>query len=298
MQPRKIAFITHSGAPGFLDSDMPVVASLQEEGVEASAIPWDGPEVRWDAFSLLVLRSPWNYHRKFREFNSWLLRLQTQGARLMNPTKVVQWNSDKKYLLELAAMGHNVVPTQLLTKPATALPFDKWREIVVKPSISASSFETYRRTREHSDVESLVARILQHSDVLVQPFIPAITTEGELSLVVLGGQFSHAMRKSPAEGDFRVQKSYGGVCEPCSVPRRVVEFAERLVGELSELHKTPILYARIDGVLSGEEIMIMEVELIEPYLFLEYSSGAQERFARVLLEAIDAFETSSYSTAA
>lgn len=293
MAMKKVGFVTYRDFSQLLDCDLPVVKHLNERGIEVSSVSWDEEGVDWRAFDLVVLRSPWNYHRRIAEFREWLTRIEGLKVPLCNPAHVVLWNSDKRYLLELKEKGYPVVPTRVLDAKQLAETeisdlFLEWPEAVVKPSVSAASFETYRfnSSSNRAEVQTALQRIVAHSHVLIQPFLAQVA-EGEISLVVIGGRFSHAVKKQPATGEFRVQKSFGGTCYSYTPTPSLSSFAEEAVRELGQ-ELGSLLYARIDGVMNGGEFLIMEVELIEPYLFLEYSQSSYHTFSESIISALEA----------
>lgn len=290
MAPTKVGFVTYHDSPQLLQSDLPVVEYLEKNEIGVSAVCWEESNVVWSDFDLVVLRSPWNYHREIEKFRSWLLQLEDNEVPLCNSTKVVSWNSDKRYLLQLREKGYPVVPTKVLdsksSKEDVECAMEEWPAFVIKPAVSAASFETHRFTSGHDkkEIERVIGRMLSHSHLLVQPFLSSIL-DGEISLVVIAGKFCHAIKKRPKAGEFRVQKSYGGTYEPYSAAPSLCRFAEEVVEDLSKEYG-PLLYARIDGVLQDGKFLIMEVELIEPYLFLEYGASSHSAFAEGILNAL------------
>jgi glutathione synthase/RimK-type ligase-like ATP-grasp enzyme len=240
--------------------------------------------VDWSAFAAVVLRSCWDYHRRPAEFQRWLTRLDAQRVRLWNPTSVVRWNMDKHYLRDLAAYGVAIPATAwfgagVVPDLLGVLEERGWAEVVIKPSISAAGHETWRTDlgRVRAD-QFRVAHQAAASGVLVQEFIPEVVTQGELSLVYLAGQYSHAVRKRPAAGDFRVQERFGGTTAPDQARSLARAAAERALlaipGEW--------LYARVDGVERDGAFLVMELEVIEPSLFF----AAAPLAPRLLAEAI------------
>lgn len=281
----KIAFITSAAWANLTDDDRLAVAELTRRGIEVHPAVWDDPKVDWSAFDQAILRSCWDYHHRLPEFLDWLDRIEQAGIPLWNPPSLVRFNADKAYLGGLATAGVPVVPTLRLERGASAdvaaiLEEQDWAEAVVKPAVSASAFRTRRVRREEAgDIQPEITEMLAGSALLIQPFLPEIQTRGEWSLLYFGGIYSHAVLKRPGEGDFRVQHELGGSAVP-EVPdpwllgeaRAVVE---RIPG--------PWLYARVDGVELDERFTLMELELIEPSLFLAADPGAPRRFADAVL---------------
>jgi glutathione synthase/RimK-type ligase-like ATP-grasp enzyme len=262
------------------DETSMVADALRRRGLDAVIEPWDGP-FDWPSADLVVIRSTWDYVHRLDEFVSWI-QLVDAATTLVNPASVVQWNAHKRYLAELADAGVPVVPTTIVERGADAADLASLvadaTEVVVKPAVSASAYGTARghltdpRLAEH--LRSLVAS----GDVLVQPLVPSVLTHGEMSLIYLGGRFSHAVRKAAKAGDYRVQHEHGGTVHPHSPTPAEIGVAEATLAALP----APCAYARVDVVTGAAGPLLMEVELIEPQLFLDDGPGSADRFAAVL----------------
>ncbi len=284
----RIAFVTHAGLPGLSTDDLLAVEELRRRGATVEPAVWDDPGVRWSSYDRVILRSCWDYHLRLGEFLGWLDRMEREGIPLWNPAPVARGNVDKSYLRDLAAAGIPVVPTAFLERGEAVdlgalLDERGWTDVVIKPSVSASAFRTLRIGRG----EALAARtvrtdldeMLAASRVLIQPFLPEIQTRGEWSLMFLRGEYSHAVLKRPGVGDFRVQAELGGSA--------TLELSSpALIGQARAVVETipgPWLYARVDGVEIGGTFTLMELELIEPSLFLAAGPRAPARFAEAIL---------------
>lgn len=243
-----IALVTWSGLPELAPDDRLLRDALIRRGIDVHAAVWDDSRVDWRTFDAIVVRSTWDYHKRIDEFRAWLDSME--GLPLWNPPALLRWNIHKSYLLDLQARGVNIVPTLLV------------RDFIVKPAVSATAYRTERHTTDH--------------DVLVQPFVPEIVADGELSFVFLGRKFSHAVRKRPGNDDFRVQTEFGGSVEPFAPSADLLAQAEGIAATLGE----EWLYARVDCVVRDERLMLMELEATEPSLFLDAESA--ERFADAL----------------
>jgi hypothetical protein len=268
--------------------------------VWSDAAAWSGPP------ALVVLRSCWDYHLRLDEFLGWLTALGAAGHVVRNPPAVVRWNARKRYLLALAAHGVRIAPTLLLgaddaphararTAALVAGDAATWTDVVVKPEVSASAFETWRATLPLDDASAArLARGLAGRDLLVQAFQPEITARGETSLLFLGGTFSHAVVKRAAPGDFRVQAEHGGRSFAITADAALVDHAARILDAAAALagHAADdLLYARVD-VLADDAAhgapTLMEVELVEPSLFLGYDAGAADRLAGAIVRHMEA----------
>ena len=234
--------------------------------------------MRWAQFDAVVIQTCWDYHLRAREFLAWADGVEAGGTSVINAPGLLRWNHHKRYLAALQQAGIPVVPTAVLADPgadleAIAAGWDA-RELVVKPAVSASAMSTWRVIPGTAEATRRLGEILARGEAIVQPFLEDIEA-GEYSLIFFDGAFSHAVLKIPAAGDFRVQGELGGRTQPVVPPRPAIEAARRV------LEAAPALptYARVDGVLTGSAFVLMELELIEPELFLWTAEGAPARFA-------------------
>ncbi|SEE86243.1 ATP-grasp domain-containing protein [Jiangella alba] len=280
----RVALVTCAELPELDTDDQLAVEPLRALGVDVETPVWDDPAVDWAGYDLVVLRNPWDYARRREQFLAWTHSV----PRLLNPAKVVEWNTDKVYLRELAAAGLPVVPTSWLTPgDATALPDSG--EYVVKPSVSAGSADTGRydladaaqRALAETQVQKLLAR---GSTVMLQPYLSAVDTAGETAMLHLGGVFSHAIRKGALlDGpDLRDGKPlWSEQIEPREPTDAERELARRALDAIPG--SDTLLYARVDTIPGPDGApVILEVELTEPSLFLATSPGAPQRLARAI----------------
>jgi glutathione synthase/RimK-type ligase-like ATP-grasp enzyme len=263
---RRVYFATYSGGPEINSDDALAAQELMQLGIETIALPWDA-DSQPDGLPVVV-RSCWNYHLKPRYFRSWI----DQRDVVWNPRRTLAWNMDKRYLLELESRGCLIAPTTVVeqaTPLAAILENRGWREAIVKPVVSASAWQTFPATLNSADVDQ--ARFdaaTKQGPVLVQEFVPEIRTLGEHSLIFFDGEFSHAVLKRPAAGDFRVQNEYGGSETPVPAADWMIE------------------QARVDVVAKDRRLIVMELELIEPLLFLALDAEAPARFARSIARRV------------
>jgi glutathione synthase/RimK-type ligase-like ATP-grasp enzyme len=281
---RSIAFVTSSVKPDINADDALAARSLSRHGLPVVAAPWDDPAIDWGRFSAVLLRSCWNYHAHIDRFLAWIAQLERDGIRLWNGPAVVRWNATKEYLRTLTGGGFVMPDTQLLERGSrhdlrAVVERNGWAAAVVKPTISADGHRTFRTDALPSDDnQRALDEILDASGAMIQRFVPAIETDGELSLIFFDGRFSHAALRRPAAGDFRVQERFGGTAAPATPPTDLVERAAALLVRAPE----PCLYARIDVVDDGASAVIMEFEAIEPSLYLAHSPAAADRFAAAI----------------
>ena len=270
--------------PEISESDRLVQRALEGRGATVEGRAWNDPAADWSGFDAVVLRSNWDYHLDPRGFLGWLDRLERAGARIWNPPALVRWNLTKGYLLELARAGVPTVPTVVLENPGRAglqalMAERRWDRVVMKPLIGASAHETRLVTGETLDEAAAAHRsgALGRAAV-IQPFVEEIRTAGEWSVIFIDGEPTHAVRKRPAAGDFRVQPRLGGTVEVAAPPAAVQAAARRA---LTALPVAP-LYARLDGVETARGFLVMEVEVNEPGLFFPHAPTAAARFAEGL----------------
>ncbi len=262
----------------------PLRAALGAAGVASVVVNWTA-DIDWAEASLVVVRSTWDYFDHYGRFLEWIGHLKGR-CEVWNPPEVLVWNSHKGYLLDLAASGVALPATSLVAKNepargrAVLSGFDG--EVVLKPAVSGGALDTIRAPADSPVAERHLEMLCAKGDALVQAFVPAILTAGEVSLVYFGGEFSHAARKTPAPGDFRVQSQFGGRVEPHRPDDRQLALANLVMSA------TPAAtaYARVDLVATPDGPVLMELEVIEPELFLRVDSRAAERFAAIIAEQI------------
>jgi len=280
MQPRvvntrafvKLRIATCRPLPEPDPDELPLLAALAAAGIEATMCDWRDAD-RWRQAGPTVVRSTWNYIHHLDEFRDWLARAEAAGP-LWNPSAVMLSNLHKRYLLDLAARGVPVVPTLLLERGG---PIDLarvagdrgWGDVVIKPAVGAGSFETHRADASSPAAAALCRRLLADRDVLVQPWLSSVEGHGERALVWIDGEFTHAVRKSPR---FAADEERVSEAPPIGAAELAVGTAA--LGPASDR----LLYARVD-VAPGPtgEPVVMEVELVEPSLFLVQSPAALER---------------------
>ena len=263
--------------------DRLLLPALAAHGIEGAAAVWDDPAEDWGRFGAVVVRSCWDYHHKLAPFEEWTLRLEADGVPLWNPAPLLRWNARKTYLLDLAARGVPIVPTRFLHPPEVpaldaVLEDAGWVEAVVKPVVSASAHETWRAGRGRVPDAARFARLAARMPVMVQPFLREVEREGEWSLCFFDGRFSHAVLKRPRPGDFRVQTDHGGVAQGAEASEALVASAAAALAAAG----SPTVYARVDGCMLDGVFHLMELELLEPGLFLALEPRAPARFAAAI----------------
>ncbi|MDR1825373.1 MAG: hypothetical protein LBR27_08630 [Bifidobacteriaceae bacterium] len=293
-----VALVTCSQFPTLEAYDAVLIPRLKSMGIAAVPAVWDDPVVDWDLFDLSIVRSTWDYAGRRDEFLAWARSV----PRLANPASVLEWNTDKHYLKDLAALGVPIVPTIWLEPEANLgarglhTRFPALGDFVLKPAVSAGAIGAGRYTA--NDVY-LRGRAIQHAlhlmaegrSVMLQRYLPSVDTKGETSMVFLDGQFAYAVRKDAmlhgpeqAEGDrmYQAETLLGGYT-PSPEEMRVGELA---VGGAMEAMGNPIrpfLYARADVVVGNDgQPVLLELELTEPSLFPELAPGGIDKVCRAI----------------
>lgn len=255
-------------------SDQALALALAEQGFDVRAVIWSDTQQNWRGFDAVIVRSCWDYHLRVEEFLKWIALLERIDVVVLNSSDLIRWNANKIYLVELAASGITI-PDTIFVELGMELNLTRvcssrgWSGAVVKPTISASAHCTKRRSSG-----------LVRGPAMVQQYIAAIETEGEWSLVYFNRQFSHAVIKKPMVGDFRVQTAFGGTVRLAQPSRQVLLFAEAVLNHLA----WPATFARVDIIADGPSIWLMELEVIEPELFLDLVPGSSHHLASAIMD--------------
>jgi glutathione synthase/RimK-type ligase-like ATP-grasp enzyme len=275
-------FATCASIPELTADDQRLLRAVRACGVDARPGVWSDGTVPWSAARVCVLRNTWDYYQHLPAFLSWL---QTTPVRFRNPLEIVTWNINKRYLRELHSAGVPIVDTIWVGQEGEfdlegSLEARGWDEFIIKPVVGASAYRTLRAKRggTMAEAEKHLRETRAHSAVMIQPFIESVLTEGELSLIFFNGTFSHAVRKVPKSGDFRVQDEYGGSIDAMAPDAEALAAAQRCMEQVDTM------YARVDLVRAADDTWrLIELELVEPALYLEWGEGAAERFADIIV---------------
>jgi len=267
-----------------LDDDLPpLLDALRARGHVAEAVAWDDPTVSWSRFDLVLLRSTWNYTECPVEFLAWCESV-AGSTRLLNPPDLVRWNTDKRYLADLASKGVPVIPAHFLAPGDDPASFPTHAEFVVKPCIGAGSRDTQRYTAPNRAAAVAHAKRLLDAGrhVLVQPYLDAVDTAGETALLFFAGRFSHAIRKGPLLQ--RDGAATAALFAPEAITPREPSSAEIDVAHraLAAIPGGAPLYARVDLLPSADGPQLLELELTEPSLFFDHAPGSAERFVAAI----------------
>lgn len=286
--PPQVLLVTASQMPRADPESGLLVDALADLEIDAAVRAWDRP-ADWASARLVVCRTPWDYTLRLEEFLTWADGV-AGVAELLNPLATISWNAHKSYLLDLERAGVPTVPTILLGADATRSErdsaLDAFAEAVIKPAVAAGGRGALRvagDSREaggdrNAGAAEHLDRLLTAGDALVQPFMASVADHGETSLVFFEGRFSHAVRKRPRIGEYRVQQHHGGTVSSHPPTAAELAVAEAAIAAAP----TAVAYARIDLVQGLSGPAVMEAELVEPELFLGFVPEAAQRFARCL----------------
>lgn len=282
----RVALLTDRKHPSLTHDDRRLLPALAGRGFAVTTAVWTDQAVDWSRFDAVILRSPWDYTDRFEEFSAWLDQMDALGVRLLNPSSVVRWNLRKSYLDELGLRGVPVIPTvRHVGIMGTLGPHvARWGRVVVKPEVSAAGRGTYRVDADNlAQVDRILAA--RPGDVfLVQPYLSAVETRGEVSLVFFGRVYSHAIVKRAQFGGFLVHEEHGGTIRRAwpsdALIAQAASVLERIEG--------PLPFARIDLIEDADRAWLVEAELVEPELFLRFDRGATARLVQAIATTLGA----------
>ena len=280
----KIALATCQQLPHLDTDDQLLLQALLSLGLNAEPVIWNNPSVNWGDYRLCVIRNTWDYVPNLEHYLDWI-GSTAQQTTLWNPPEVIRWNTQKVYLRDLEAKGIPVVPTQWVEANTVVdwsevLSRPGWETIVVKPVVSAAGLDVHQVNRQN--LEALIPelnRLAQTRDLMIQPFMESIKTDGEWSFLFIGGELSHAVAKVPAAEEFRIHEHLGGKYRAFEASADHIAFAKHI------LNQAPgeTLYGRVDVMLDAAgNLCLSELEVTEPSMYLAYDAEAPLRFARAI----------------
>jgi hypothetical protein len=281
----RVALATCRQLPMLSEDDRELIEGFAAMDINAAPAVWDDPSVAWSDFNLTIVRSCWDYHERRPEFVRWAHGV----VAVANPADILEWNTDKRHLADLAATDVPIVPTAWVT------PGDAWQvpwagTWVAKPSVSLSGLNAGRYDASDAEQRSLLAAhvdglLAAGGTVMIQPYQSAIDTDGETALIFIGGRFDHAIRKGavlsgPAsDADHRFEEDGGMHLAPCDATAAQLEIAGRALDRVPGGSQR-LLYARVDLVPGADgRPLLMELELTEPQLFFKYAPGSADAMA-------------------
>jgi glutathione synthase/RimK-type ligase-like ATP-grasp enzyme len=281
----QIALATCARLPNLTVNDQALIPVFNQKNVFAEAVVWDDPVIDWTQYDAIIIRNVWDYFEKYEAFLRWLNKIKTLNIKILNSFDTVLENSHKFYLRAFEQKGIAIIPTlfsEETNKMNSAQIQEKgWGKFVVKPAVSAGSYLTEIFENTEDDFKKFEEKT-QHGDWLIQPFMPEIVESGEVSMIFIGGKYSHAILKMPTNGDFRVQSQFGGQYSNYEPNAAILETAQGIISSLN----MPLLYGRVDGIIKEYQFLLMELELIEPDLYFEHHVPALANFVKMAMDMI------------
>jgi hypothetical protein len=287
-----VALVTCSEWPRLGHSDSFLLRALVARDIDASPCAWNDPTVDWSRPLVSIIRSPWDYYRQPAAFLEWA-RQASQMHTLWNPFPLLQWCTHKRYLCDLEERGIPIIPTLWYTRGSSVdlvqlMRERGWSEVVLKPAISGNGYGTILIKRDLASTEGqlYLDHMLSLQDMLIQPFFASVLSRGERSIVVIDGQVTHAVVRSPIRGVAHLPGH-----ETSELPENSLITPSKeeiqLAYSIVDLLPTPTLFARIDLVNDeAGQLHVMEVELVDPRLWLEWVPAAVERFADAIAREV------------
>lgn len=285
--------------PPVVDDEVPLRDALAALGATPSTPAWDAA-IRWSDFDAVLLRCTWDYHERADQFLAWCLAT-SRVTRLVNGPEVVRWNLDKRYLAELERHGLPIADTIWFEPDATRDAIDQgigealrrgWTRCMLKPAIAANAWGTLRLDLSDPAAHALARAHLAKPEwgarpFLMQTYLSAVETEGELSVIVIDGVPTHGVRKVPARGDYRVQEDWGARDVPWEPEPAALELARRAFEVAREVTGEDLLYGRVDLLRNADgDLVLNELELVEPALFFRHGPQAATRLAEALVARV------------
>ncbi len=267
-----------------LVEDALLLNALNKQGLRVGRFSWSDKEVNWSKVRSVVFRTTWDYFDRYEEFKAWFDELKDQ-VKMFNDAKILEWNQDKIYLKEMQSKGVRIPETIFVQKgdaqklSALAKPLST-NEFVLKPNVSGAARHTYRLNKTScSEFESTYRELIREEDFMLQAFQQQIMTKGEISLMLIDGEYTHAVLKRGKEDDFRVQDDFGGTAVPYEPNTQEIEFAARCYNAL----EVKPHYCRVDIIWDNEDqLALSELELIEPELWMRTCPEAAMKLAKAI----------------
>jgi len=263
-----------------------VIKQLEAKDLKVHRTNWDNPDFDWGSTKYVLFRAIWDYFDRFPEFSKWLGEVQNK-TKLINPAEQIVWNMDKHYLKDLEDAGVNIVKTNFVEIGDTrtlkqAIAESGWEHVILKPAVSGGARHTYKIKPGESDQhEGIFKELIAKEAMLIQPFINSIMEKGEVSFMVFGGKYSHAVLKKAKAGDFRVQDDHGGTVHNYQASVKEIEFVQNVMAKC----KTVPVYGRVDVAWdNNNELALVELEIIEPELWFRESENSSKMLADAVVD--------------
>ena len=292
----RIAMATCTSLPDWEVDDQPLHDALQQHGVEVEHPVWNDKSIDWSSFDACVIRTTWDYTDQRDEFVQWA-RMAASHTCLYNPAATIEWNTCKSYLKDLAECGIATIPTCWLeagSSPdlAELMMAQGWTRGFLKPRIGATARGTCRFNIDDHSLEEAMSHLdtmLSNEHMMLQPYLDSVESLGEWSAIVIDGELTHAVRKIPRPGDYRVQDDFGATDETHTpTPDELAMVHETIKvlhahPEWTGHGQAPLLYARLDYLKMDGRSLLNEVELVEPSLFFRHAPDSAVAFARAIV---------------
>ena len=257
-------------------------------GLKVTRKDWDDQLFKWEEARILLIRSTWDYFHRFKEFKKWIDNVNSKSI-LINTYEQLIWNFDKHYLKDLEQKNINI-PSSIFIKKGSSkslkevMSENNWNCIVIKPTISGAARHTYKvDSKNVANISKNFSELIKEEDFIVQEFQKNIINKGEVAVVLINGEYTHAILKLAKKGDFRVQDDFGGTIQNYEPSQEMIQFAQESIKSLTP---TPV-YARVDIIWdNNDEMAVSELELIEPELWFRNNPSAAEKIAKVLKEKV------------
>jgi hypothetical protein len=282
----KFALASCDNLPGWEVDDLPLVAELESLGAEVHTPAWTA-EIDWDKFDATVIRTTWDYHPIAQEYLDWACNV----PRLFNCYPVIKWNINKSYLRALESNGIPIAPTIWIqtgeqTNVAEALDQLQTDAGFIKPLVGACASDTMRFNSDETEPAQSFLDARTDQEMMVQPYLQSVETEGELSAIFIDGEFTHGVQKIPVRGDYRVQDDFGAEDSPYSFTGGEIESMTEIFKHVPDGEH--LLYARVDYLRADDGTLLLnELELIEPSMFFRHSADAARKFAEAIIRTIN-----------
>lgn len=286
---QKVCFLSTDNLEDFFVWDDLLLPHFATHGYTVDVVSWHAKNVDWSQYEMVIVRSTWDYQDDADTFVQVLKQIDQADTILANPLGTMQWNISKRYLQELQNKGIDIIPSKFYQTMQSRDLIEHFAifgcdEIVIKPLVSANSDNTFRLTLESLQAQhQLIDLTFKAKECVVQPFLNSIINDGEYSLFYFNGQYSHAIKKVPKSGDFRVQEEHGGQLFSVTPDMHQKAAGEKVLSVLP----TETLYARVDLAYHQGLWQLMEVELIEPSLYFNMDEGSAARFVAATLDYLN-----------
>ncbi|MDR9419860.1 RimK family alpha-L-glutamate ligase [Gracilimonas sp.] len=272
-----------------LKEDRLVKEALEAKGLKVCRKDWADEEFDWSKTRNILFRTNWDYFDRYEEFTEWLQSVSLK-TNFINSIELVSWNSDKHYLADLSKKGIRIISTRYLPLNSH-LDIEElknltgWENMVIKPTVGGAGRHTYKITPKNiGEMSMKLAPLMKREDFMIQPFQYSVAEVGEVSMMIFGNEFSHAVLKKAKPGDFRVQDDHGGTVHHYEPTQEEIEFA------LSAVEACPSLpaYARVDIIRDNDGVLaVSELEIIEPELWFRFKPEAAPLLADQVLKSIN-----------